>query len=566
MDFFLYSNKNALFNYLSRNLIAGNSIVPEIKGCRTISTQCEHFLFVTHKCLSRASRILGIPSPQEVHPVTLKLDVTTEFLGDCRIVLVKKTEESYKCFRGNWSNYNREEHIGAFIIGTLPLSCVDKYLFDDENERDSFYRPSPDYWYPQNKFGVLPVAEFNEELAVNISEDDLLQQTNLDVKDITSRIRSLEKRQAALLLFVHATQTWRYGKYRLNMDHFLQEILEIHDDDIVKSIPKYATIKSIDNNETLSLLSVIAADKNEKSLNQRLYDCIFDLFSAEIFNKPHPREYFFDCFERIENIVGTETPNASAISKSLSYIRSLIDGNSKELVEDIIISIPGSADVLKAVLFVARDPNDFDHFMTSLKKYRLDVVSARRACVLWGALNGLRGTPGEGFNKDNQIMWQFVEWYTARNISDNEFSFVTRKPIVFSPPNEVLGISLWSEEDLSFEDIYAQINGHEFKFSEEDYKKIVKAAQKKLGRKKFDDDYMQLIASFNYPTIKIGDPIPSEVTSDVLKANKSPKLNKEKLLHDWIESKPNCEFTVNESFDYWKTRCLKLQGEKHGYA
>ena len=138
MVFFLYSNKNALFNYLSRNLVASDSIVPEIKGNRTISTQCEHFLFITHKRLSRATRIHGITSPQEVYPVTLKLDVDTDYLGDCRIVLVKKAEESYTCSLGIWKDYRQEEHTGAFVIGALPLSCVAEYLFDDENEKEAF--------------------------------------------------------------------------------------------------------------------------------------------------------------------------------------------------------------------------------------------------------------------------------------------------------------------------------------------------------------------------------------------------------------------------------------------
>ena len=150
-----------------------------------------------------------------------------------------------------------------------------------------------------------------------------------------------------------------------------------------------------------------------------------------------------------------------------------------------------------------------------------------------------------------------------KSIFDNSFSFITQKPTVCTAPDEVLGIRLWSEEVITFEDIYEQMNDSVLKFSDEDYNYIKTAAQKKLSKKKFDDDYMQLIAAINYPDIKKGDPIPQEVVSDVLNSSKSPKLNKEKLSQDWIKSKQNFKFAVDENFQYWKIRCLKLRGEKH---
>ena len=60
MKFYFYTNKNIMFDFLGRNIIAPDTVVRDIKQYRTIATASDYFLFVTHMRLDRRSREQGI--------------------------------------------------------------------------------------------------------------------------------------------------------------------------------------------------------------------------------------------------------------------------------------------------------------------------------------------------------------------------------------------------------------------------------------------------------------------------------------------------------------------------
>ena len=71
MKLYFYTNKNVMFDFLGRSIIAPDRIIKDIKRYRTIATASDCFLFVTHKKLDRKSREQGIAEPEFVYPVTL---------------------------------------------------------------------------------------------------------------------------------------------------------------------------------------------------------------------------------------------------------------------------------------------------------------------------------------------------------------------------------------------------------------------------------------------------------------------------------------------------------------
>ena len=75
MLLYLYTSKNSVFSYLSRNLIAPASVVPDRLGIHTVGLLNEDFLFVTHKKLNVDNRNYGIADPDIANPVTLAIEI-----------------------------------------------------------------------------------------------------------------------------------------------------------------------------------------------------------------------------------------------------------------------------------------------------------------------------------------------------------------------------------------------------------------------------------------------------------------------------------------------------------
>ena len=248
MKFYFYTNKNIMFDFLARNIIAPDLIVKDIKKYRTISTASDYFLFITHKKLDRKSREQGIAAPEFVYPVTLELSEIQE--NDGQAVLVSKNDTDLEYNLAPLTEYDAQIHIGAYLIGEIPLSRVDRIYFDTQDDQDMFSRPSPDYWYPTNKFALLP-KDFNEELTLDLEEDKILKVIGLPKEETIASFRSREKQRAALLNFVNATKKWQYDKYVFNIDSSLQQLFGLKDDDIVAALPHYVDVKNRGNRALL---------------------------------------------------------------------------------------------------------------------------------------------------------------------------------------------------------------------------------------------------------------------------------------------------------------------------
>lgn len=567
MIVYLYSNKNAVFNYLSRNLIACDSVVKEIKEYRTIATKSEHFIFVTHKKLCRRSREDGIVFPEEVCPLALKIEFDNNLNEKLQIVLLQKIDGVYRCVLGSWNKYDANTHLGAFIIGEIPLSCVSQYWFDSADEMDSFYRPSQDYWYPRNKFDLLP-DDFTEELSLDITEEEIINQTGLDVNCIETEISKRERARATMLYLFNATQSWYYGNYKLNMDAYLQSILGISDAIIAESISYYSTIKNIDNHEALNLLPWLP-NEQDVSINQKLYSWIYETMSTIPYTKKPSPEFFYEFFGCVLDYIHNEDASeASIITGILQEIYKLISGNSKKMVDEIFNSIPAKVDSLKALLLIAKNPDNYDHFIVSLDKYHVDVISARRASVLWGALNGLNGMPGEGCNKDNQRLWQYIEWVVSGAIS-------TKVPVSLTANNTesivhhgaVFDVTLECEEVITFEDVHHQASASISDLTSEDFECIIRAVTKKLGKKEIRNrGYLCVVATHCLPQIQKGEIMPAnfeQILDALKKCFKSPEPNREKLYRDWVAPIHNFRTIYDDDRNYWKNFTKRKRCEKH---
>lgn len=567
MKFYFYTNKNIMFDFLARNIIAPDLIVKDIKKYRTIATASDYFLFITHKKLDRKSREQGIAAPEFVYPVTLELSEIQE--NDGQAVLVSKNDTDLEYNLAPLTEYDAQIHIGAYLIGEIPLSRVDRIYFDTQDDQDMFSRPSPDYWYPTNKFALLP-KDFNEELTLDLEEDKILKVIGLPKEETIASFRNREKQRAALLNFVNATKKWQYDKYVFNIDSSLQQLFGLKDDDLVVALPHYVDVKNRGNKENICLVGETQSPGTE--INQKIYDYIRETLKEQSYNTQKQPDLIKSILNLICGKIITECKKPTEVNKvrnTITEIERLISDESNKGPEEIMAEIPEDIDVLKALLFVAKNPNRYELFLEALDAYHADLITKRRAAVLWGALNGLYGMPGEDFNKDNQILWQFIEAtvYTSENHMIPTLAITMPNKLLDN--GTVLGIKLKEERIITAGEIrdaiLATMKEKQPKLPDSFYNKLLEAAEVEVGSKKKAENagYAHHVASVSLPEIKKGVELNAKdrkMLEQLVKDCKSSVPNEKKLFEDYVENESKFTFVFNMDQGYWK-RAFKVDPE-----
>ena len=564
MKFYFYTNKNVLFDFLGRNIIAPDPIVKDIKRYRTIATASDFFLFITHKKLDRKSREQGIAEPEFVYPVTLGLTEVQE--NDGRAVLVSKSETALDYILAPISEYDAEKHIGAYLIGEIPLSRVEKIYFDTQDDQDMFSRPSPDYWYPENKYAILP-NDFNEELVIELQEDKILETSGFSKDELIASFRSREKHRAAILNFVNGTKKWQHDKYVFNMDDSLQQLFGLKDEDIASALPHYAEVKDKGNVEYICLVG--ETEEQGTEFNQKIYNYVREALIRQPYNTQKQPELIMEILNVLCEKVTAECKSpveVNIVRQSFVEIEKMISDDSNKGPEEIMAAIPEPIDVLKALLLVVKNPNRYEVFLEALDVYHVDLLTKRRAAVLWGMLNGLYGMPGEDFNKDNQSLWQFIEAFVYGREKQIVSTLAISAPDSLLKNGAVLGIRLKEECIVTAGEIRKAILATpKEKLTSTFYYKLLEAAEVEAGSKKKAENkgYAHNVASLSLPEIKKGDELNAtvrKVLEQLVKDCKSSVPNERKLFTDYVENESKFAFVFDMDQGYWK-RAFKIVAE-----
>jgi len=551
MNLYFYTHVNLMFDFLSRNLIAPDAIIKDLKGNHTISTSSDLFLFVTHKKLDRKSREKGIAEPEFTYPITLELSETSEL--DKKAILVSKNESGYVYELEAVSAYNSKKHIGMYLIGEIPLSRVHKIYFDSQENMEGFFRPSPDYWYPKEKYALLP-DDFTDELEISPETDKLIAVSEISKESIIVGFTRNEKRRAAVLNFINGTKRWQIDKYIFNIDDYLKEFFGLSNDEITMSLPHYNEMKEKGKRENITFFF----EERDENPNQLIFNYIAKSLIKQSCNNQRLPEQMVQLLQDISKDVSdmfNKLQEKKIIENVIGEIEWLISDKADKTPEEISQNIPEEIDVLKALMFVVKNPSKYALFMESLKAYQVDFITQRRAMVLWGYLNGLHGMPGENSNKDNALLWHFIEWkeQDSENVSLN-----IEKPSRIFEKNKVLGIELTEERIITAAEVREKIlASSREKCTDSFYKKLLSVAEEECGSKKKAENkgYSQSVASIDMNEIRAGDVLDSNMRKQLetlIKDCKKLIPNKEKLYKDYVEDASKFEVVFNKDPNYWK--------------
>ena len=453
---YLYIDNYSFSDYYSANALVCESYMPNKKGSRTLGRNTQNFLFLTHKKLNSVSRNKGIEDQITNWPVVLELSFNSNQLEKCPVILVRDGTEGYSFEVADLSAYNPEVDLGCYVWGELPLSAVSKVLFNDECQMaDSDKSIFPDFLWPANMIDVIIESEFTEELDLNIHDETLVTHLSKEGTPVETLL-STSKYRAAMLQLVNGTRSWVTGKYRASFDSVLIDCFSLETSAIHAHLTKLS-MPNVDQlfGESVEKVCLIPTNLDEEtaSVEQRIYNAITSVFLTN--NEKCTPAVIHALLDSIKSKIASvldETAGAT-LAEHVDAIEACALNAVGYTVDNVINNITttyGEDSVLKALFFAVKNASEFDKFILSLSLYKVDSITARRAMVLWGFLNGTRGIPARGYNRDNAMLWVTIEQRCAQLL---DCGFRMKNDLATS--NDFGGIEINSEEIITFEEVHA---------------------------------------------------------------------------------------------------------------
>ena len=412
LSLYLYCDQNQVCDYYSRNLIAPASVMPVLPGGRPLSVFLPDCLFITHIPVSPENRGLGegLATEQRV-PVTLEIAVPKGADEALSVMLVGKDKDGvFSVEKKTWADYDKKKHVGAFVLGEIPLSCVKAVLFDTDEDQDRLRRPSQDLMDPipnrktvsKPLVGPCPLPENPQSVAFSAEATEL-------AKSAVAGLRCREKLRAAALLFLSGTRGWKLGDWITGLDETLAKFTGISDDAAEKSIPGWKNLLGAAGEG--DILPWMPPDGDKETGAQRLYRAAFSFLAAEPYRIGGGNaKTTADMVAELRKIADGE-PSFRRELEAISRFLEMPTGG--PTLPDLLTELEkrNAPPICTALLMLSRTPNDIEDLEKAVSVYRIDQAAARQAMTLWGALNGLHGVParGQGFGKEIATAWSFVE-------------------------------------------------------------------------------------------------------------------------------------------------------------
>lgn len=389
LDLFYYTNDNVVRDSLMINAVACASFNEKLRP-QSLGGIDTTAVFLTHKKLNEEQRQYGLEENGFEYPVLFKLSFLESNMSAIQCLLIENQEDGYECSQGTLADYDADKHIGAFVAAYIPLTYLTEILFQSEDEMKDIYQPSPDLWEPKKLYGIMNTEEYTD--SIDIEKLIAISNENFDKEKVVKSVRFYCKQRSSLYFSLVATREWQAGKYLVNFDPYIAEMLGISNEDTDKVLEPY----DVKTEEIFAEMpSDFLVDKNP------VKHAVFEAVVAELFEDDNTTVYDEEKFNKVAGIIiGKLTEKNEQDEVITNYTRSLglLKNNlysSSGMVFDDVLAQLEEYQVLKALSVFMKNPHDVDLFAESIRSYKISQQDARVAWIFYGLVNGMRDLNGE---------------------------------------------------------------------------------------------------------------------------------------------------------------------------
>jgi len=231
MRYYLNSNTNQVYSALSNNAITSFASTIEKLQSKSFSFMSENFIFLTTGLVSEELR--RWKTDDIFFPVALELDFSAAENIPAILVVM---EESGPILQSEMTNLKDapENTIGAFVCGEIPAVYLSGIVFENEENRVRFRKPSTDLWFPEKLYKVVseemdpadPVLTSELVAEMSVAVDGML--TDTEKAEIVSIVNKRNRHKAIAYFALRETANWQMDDLKSNMDFFAIDMLDKH--------------------------------------------------------------------------------------------------------------------------------------------------------------------------------------------------------------------------------------------------------------------------------------------------------------------------------------------------
>ncbi len=559
---YLYINSNRFLYYLTKNAIVCSDYLNDAKSVCSIGDASGQYLYVTNKKLCAEDRSRTAAGGLEM-PVTLEIAIRTKSVIPMPAQIV---DNAGTVKSADLKAYNSAEDTGAFIAGEIPWSFVSRVYFNSDRDREEVYKPSPDLWYPEQLFSVIPSDEFTDEFHFD-KFNDACNAVAEAGDDLIKLLAAREKQRAVLIYTLFSTQNWDYQKYRANVTPGILKMFDLSADSVEGQIgQKYSDIEELAEKDDL-------LDSNEDNMNRTLFKSVCESFAGLSGGTELDHNKFCHMAGNIiSSICGRpeEKKNEGKRAQSDSIIKALAIAEKAAFQPDdhpfdqALKSVDRTYSSIKALMFVLKNPDDIDYFGRSLDSYGADCVVKRTAWIYYSWLNGMKNMPGESRNNlqlNLQIDRMVFESCIDKSLISGVYSEDEYCSIIGTKPEVNHGYKVIAENNTSLEIVAEFLTRMSRDGGNVDLEGVLNLpAVRKLVK---TDDYK----TFTIPEdLKKGDKLTKQQFQKLLKslktAEKTPEINIRKFVKDNVENKAKFKKIYDAAPKEWAELVKKGSNEQ----
>lgn len=391
MKLYLHANTDQVYSALTNNSITSFANTIEKLQHKTLSFMSDHFIFLSKTISPEGHR--HFKTDDIFFPVTLECDFTgVDNVPGYVVTLV----DGKATIAENISNLKdaSEEMIGAFICGEIPFAFVSAIIFENEENKVRFRRPSPDLWFPEELYKVLEptddasIISIEEIVELSQKVDELL--SDEDKKKVASIVNKRNRYKGLYYFALRETKGWETDNFKSNVDSYLVQLFDAEqgEDGILRKTLNEKLLKLQEEGYDVSLLAdaqevdeILLKSDSQTSLDKKILETVVNMFYS--FDKGEittSREVVHSIKELVLSN-GKYKDGNDCFDVIASFLQSS-DMNPQKALNKL-----GTHSVCKALMKFL-DSSDNDGFM----KYGcedLNQYERRYAYMMFGALKGM---------------------------------------------------------------------------------------------------------------------------------------------------------------------------------